>query len=163
MCYMKNLSDLQLFCSEWFMIFPMKVSLTVNKLPSSPFWSSGCSSLLNPFSCCSAVPLCNTTGGCAMGQYWCHLLEACVSVTSPCSPYERSSTAGDRSFPLPPRYPAISPFYHLVADLPLRVDPSSEPKHISVSLLFMYNSQGQICICYRLLELFVLLLLSWKK
>ncbi|XP_032358090.1 polycystin-1 [Etheostoma spectabile] len=92
----------------------------------------GCSSLLNPFSCCSAVPLCNTTGGCSLGQHWCHLLEACVPTTSPCSPYD--SAAGARGFALPPRYPAIPPFYHLVADLPLRVNPSSELKTISLLL-----------------------------
>uniref|UniRef100_A0A3Q3IQE5 Polycystic kidney disease 1b n=1 Tax=Monopterus albus TaxID=43700 RepID=A0A3Q3IQE5_MONAL len=80
-----------------------------------------CSSLLNPFSCCSAVQLCNTTGGCSMGQYWCHLLEACVATTSPCSPY--NPAAGSRGFALPPRYPAIPPFYHLVADLPITVYP----------------------------------------
>ncbi|XP_071319469.1 polycystin-1 [Trachinotus anak] len=92
----------------------------------------GCSSLLNPFSCCSAVPLCNTTGGCSMGQYWCHLLEACVPKTTPCSPYD--SAAGGRGFVLPPRYPAIPPFYHLVADLPLRINPSSELKTMSLLL-----------------------------
>ncbi|KAM6951025.1 polycystin-1 [Aplochiton taeniatus] len=94
----------------------------------------GCSSLLNPFSCCSAVPLCNTTGGCSRGQYWCHLLEACVPVTSPCSPYHSSALARARSYSLPPRYTAIPPFYHLVADLPLRVEPSAEPRHVSLAL-----------------------------
>uniref|UniRef100_A0A3B4YDK7 Polycystin-1-like n=1 Tax=Seriola lalandi dorsalis TaxID=1841481 RepID=A0A3B4YDK7_SERLL len=89
-----------------------------------------CSSLLNPFSCCSAVPLCNTTGGCSTGQYWCHLLEACLPTTSPCSPYD--SAAGGRGFTLPPRYPAIPPFYHLVADLSLRINPSSELKTMSI-------------------------------
>lgn len=93
--------------------------------------SPGCGSLLNAFSCCSAVPLCNTTGGCSVGRYWCHLLEACVPTSSPCSPYD--SAAGGRNFDLPPRYPAVPPFYHLVADLPLRVSPSSELKTISVS------------------------------
>ncbi|XP_034415177.1 polycystin-1 [Cyclopterus lumpus] len=92
----------------------------------------GCSSLLNPFSCCSAVPLCNTTGGCSMGQYWCHLLEGCVPTTSPCSPYD--SAAGARGFALPPRYLAIPPFYHLVADLPLRINPSSELNSLSLLL-----------------------------
>ncbi|AWP17296.1 putative polycystin-1-like [Scophthalmus maximus] len=92
----------------------------------------GCGSLLNPFSCCSPVPLCNTTGGCSVGQYWCHLLEACVPTTSPCSPYD--SAAGGRRFALPPRYPAIPPFYHLVADLSLRINPSSELKTMSVLL-----------------------------
>ncbi|CAB1338155.1 unnamed protein product [Coregonus sp. 'balchen'] len=86
----------------------------------------GCSSLLNPFSCCSTTPLCNTTGGCALGQYWCHLLEACVPVTSPCSPYNQSPSTGERSYPLPPRYPDIPPFYHLVADLPMRILPERE-------------------------------------
>ncbi|KAJ8399765.1 hypothetical protein AAFF_G00408700 [Aldrovandia affinis] len=92
----------------------------------------GCSSLQNPFSCCSAVALCNTTGGCAIGQYWCHLLETCVPVTSPCSPYH--TPARGPTFPLPPRYPAVVPFYHLVADIPLSLPPSSEPAHINVVL-----------------------------
>ncbi|KAK1881874.1 Polycystin-1 [Dissostichus eleginoides] len=92
----------------------------------------GCSALFNPFSCCSAVPLCNTTGGCSTGQYWCHLLEVCVPTTSPCSPYD--SETGARGFVLPPRYTAIPPFYHLVADLPLRVNPSSELTTISLIL-----------------------------
>ncbi|KAM6897519.1 polycystin-1 [Xenentodon cancila] len=90
----------------------------------------GCSSLLNPFSCCSALPLCNTTGGCSVGQYWCHLVEACVPTTSPCSPY--STAASNRGFALPPRYPARPPFYHLVADLPLKISPSTELKTLSV-------------------------------
>ncbi|XP_056152724.1 polycystin-1 [Lampris incognitus] len=94
----------------------------------------GCSSLLNPFSCCSAVPLCNTTGGCAMGQYWCHLMEACLSVTSPCSPYDRSPAAGGHRFTLPPRYLATPPFYHLVADLPVTMSPSTELKTVHVAL-----------------------------
>ena len=67
-----------------------------------------------------------------MGQYWCHILEACVPTTSPCGPY--SAAAGSRSFALPPRYLAFPPFYHLVADLPLRINPSSELKTLSVSL-----------------------------
>ncbi|KAM9837407.1 polycystin-1 [Aulostomus maculatus] len=92
----------------------------------------GCISLLNPFSCCSVVPLCNTTGGCSMGQYWCHLLEACLPTTSACSPYV--SAAVSRGFASPPRYPAIPPFYHLVADLPLRINPASELATISVTL-----------------------------
>ncbi|XP_027144915.1 polycystin-1 [Larimichthys crocea] len=92
----------------------------------------GCSSLLNPFSCCSALPLCNTTGGCSMGQYWCHLMEACVRTTSPCSPYD--SAVGGRGFALPPRYLATPPFYHLVADMPLRTNPSSELQTISLLL-----------------------------
>ncbi|XP_075313535.1 polycystin-1 [Odontesthes bonariensis] len=92
----------------------------------------GCSSLLNPYSCCSTVPLCNTTGGCSMGYYWCHLLEGCVPTIRPCSTYD--STARDRSFTLPPRYSAFPPFYHLVADLPLRINPSSELKTLSVLL-----------------------------
>ncbi|TKS90159.1 Polycystin-1 [Collichthys lucidus] len=92
----------------------------------------GCSSLLNPFSCCSAVPLCSTTGGCSMGQYWCHLMEACVRTTSPCSPYD--SAVGGRGFALPPRYLATPPFYHLVADMPLRTNPNSALQTISLLL-----------------------------
>ncbi|KAM4623628.1 polycystin-1 [Polymixia lowei] len=102
--------------------------------PSHHLVPPGCSSLLNPFSCCSAVPLCNTTGGCAMGQYWCHLLETCMPVTSPCSPYYHSPTTGDSSFSLPPRYIAIPPFYHLVADMPLRMNPSPELETVSLFL-----------------------------
>ncbi|XP_028975896.2 polycystin-1 [Esox lucius] len=94
----------------------------------------GCSALLNPFSCCSTAPLCNTTGGCSLGQYWCHLLEACVPVTSPCSPYNLSPSTDGHSYLLPPRYSDIPPFYHLVADMPMRVGPSSEPAHVSVTL-----------------------------
>ncbi|XP_068614855.1 polycystin-1-like [Brachionichthys hirsutus] len=92
----------------------------------------GCSSLINPFSCCSAVPLCNTTGGCRLGQYWCPLLEACVHNSSPCSPYD--SAAAGRGFALPPRYKAVPPFYHLVADLPLSINPGSELETISLLL-----------------------------
>lgn len=95
--------------------------------------SLGCSSLLNPFSCCTAAPLCNTTGGCSMDQYWCHLLDTCVPTTSPCSPYD--SAAADRGFQLPPRYPEIPPFYHTVADLPLKINPSSELKTTKVRFL----------------------------
>uniref|UniRef100_A0A8C9QTD1 Polycystic kidney disease 1b n=1 Tax=Scleropages formosus TaxID=113540 RepID=A0A8C9QTD1_SCLFO len=51
---------------------------------------------------CSAEPLCNTTGGCASGYYWCHLLEICVPVSSPCSPYA-SETSG-QAFSLPGSY-----------------------------------------------------------
>ncbi|KAM3834002.1 polycystin-1-like, partial [Diretmus argenteus] len=142
--------EMQLFPGLWFSHAGqlMSVELVVQPSPLStlvrvqilrPYCSPshhlvppGCSSLLNPFSCCSAVPLCNTTGGCGMGQYWCHLLEVCVPITSPCSPYD--SAAGDRGFALPPRYPAIPPFYHLVADLPLRMNASSELKTISLVL-----------------------------
>ncbi|XP_034563216.1 polycystin-1 [Notolabrus celidotus] len=92
----------------------------------------GCSSLLNPFSCCSAVPLCNTTGGCSRGQYWCHLLETCVCTTCPCSPYD--SAVGSRGFVLPPRYPTLPPFYHLVADLPLTINPSPDLRMFSLLL-----------------------------
>ncbi|KAJ8363622.1 hypothetical protein SKAU_G00124530 [Synaphobranchus kaupii] len=100
--------------------------------PSLHLVPPGCSSLHNPFTCCSSVPLCNTTGGCATGQYWCHLLETCLPVTSPCSPYH--SPAGGPTFPLPPRYPAVVPFYHLVADMAISLPPSSEPAHINVVL-----------------------------
>ncbi|XP_036382972.1 polycystin-1 [Megalops cyprinoides] len=92
----------------------------------------GCSSLHNPFSCCSPVPLCNTTGGCVTGHYWCHLLESCQPVTSPCSSYHMPN--GGPTFPLPPRYPALAPFYHLVADMSLSLPPSSKPAHMNVVL-----------------------------
>ncbi|KAI4900305.1 hypothetical protein NFI96_010576 [Prochilodus magdalenae] len=92
----------------------------------------GCSSLLNPFSCCSVEPMCNTTGACISGLYWCHLLESCLPVTSPCSPYH--SSAAGLVFPLPPRYPAVPPFYHMMADLSLKIPPASEPVHYRVTL-----------------------------
>ncbi|KAF4106605.1 hypothetical protein G5714_012595 [Onychostoma macrolepis] len=98
--------------------------------PSHHLVPPGCSSLLNPFSCCSLVPMCNTTGGCASGQYWCHLLEICLPVTSPCSPYHSFNTG--HVFPLPPRYPATPPFFHLMADMSLTLTPSTEHTHISV-------------------------------
>ncbi|CAJ1081176.1 polycystin-1 [Xyrichtys novacula] len=100
--------------------------------PNQHLVPPGCSSLLNPFSCCSAVPLCNTTGGCSRGQYWCHLLEACVCTACPCSPYD--SAAGNRGFVLPPRYPMSPPFFHLVAELPLRINPSSDHRILNVLL-----------------------------
>ncbi|XP_029311858.1 polycystin-1 [Cottoperca gobio] len=143
--------EMQLFPGMWFSHAGQLVSVELVVRPSSvsslarvqilrPYCNPnhhlvppGCSSLLNPFSCCSAVPLCNTTGGCSMGQYWCHLLEACVPTTSPCSPYD--SAAGARGFALPPRYAAIPPFYHLVADLSLRINPSSDLKTLSLLLL----------------------------
>lgn len=92
---------------------------------------SGCSSILNTFTCCSVKPLCNTTGGCPSGQYWCHLMESCLPVTSPCSPYHTS--ADGHIFTLPPRYTAMTPFYHMVADIALEIPPVSEPVHINVS------------------------------
>ncbi|XP_065098457.1 polycystin-1 [Paramisgurnus dabryanus] len=92
----------------------------------------GCSSLLNAFSCCSMMPMCNTTGGCVSGQYWCHLLEICLPVTSPCSPYNSSNRG--RVFTLPPRYPAASPFFHLMADIALKLDPSADHTYISVTV-----------------------------
>ncbi|XP_077358515.1 polycystin-1 isoform X3 [Festucalex cinctus] len=92
----------------------------------------GCSSLLNPFSCCSLVPLCNTTGGCSTGQFWCHILEACFPNTRPCSTY--TSAAAGRGFVLPPRYPATAPFYHLVADVPLKISPMSQLQMLHVVL-----------------------------
>ncbi|XDV44535.1 hypothetical protein PO909_012797 [Leuciscus waleckii] len=89
----------------------------------------GCSSLMNPFSCCSLMPMCNTTGGCVSGQYWCHLLEICLPVTTPCSPYH--SFTGGHVFPLPPRYPATPPFFHLMADMSLALPASTDLTHIS--------------------------------
>ncbi|XP_026864166.2 polycystin-1 isoform X3 [Electrophorus electricus] len=91
----------------------------------------GCSSLSNPFSCCHPVPLCNTTGGCTSGQYWCPLLESCLPVTRPCSTYH--SSTGGRVFPLPPRYSAVAPFYHIVADVSLKIPPASERVHFKVT------------------------------
>ncbi|XP_037134333.1 uncharacterized protein LOC119138429 [Syngnathus acus] len=93
----------------------------------------GCPSLMNPFSCCSTVALCNTTGGCGTGRYWCHILEACLSNHLPCSPYTSAAGGG---FALPPRSPpaARAPFYHLVADLPLEISPSSQMQTFSVLL-----------------------------
>ncbi|XP_026207627.1 polycystin-1-like [Anabas testudineus] len=142
--------ELQLFPGLWFshagQLVTVELVVSPNPLPSlarvqilRPYCDPnlhlvppGCSSLHNPFSCCSAVPLCNTTGGCSIGQYWCHLLDACVPTTSPCSPYDPA--AGVRGFALPPRYPEIPPFYHMVADLPMRINPSSELKTMSLIL-----------------------------
>ncbi|KAL4648087.1 polycystin-1-like [Arapaima gigas] len=100
--------------------------------PSQHLVPPGCGSLRNPFSCCSPQPLCNTTGGCASGYYWCHLLEACISIPSPCSPY--AATSSGRTFSLPPRHLAATPFYHLVADFPFRLPPSLEPVRVNVVL-----------------------------
>ncbi|XP_061823857.1 polycystin-1 [Nerophis lumbriciformis] len=100
--------------------------------PSQHLVPPGCRSLLNPFSCCSVAPLCNTTGACSVGQYWCHILECCLPNSSPCSPY--ISATGVRRFALPPRYSSITPFYHLVADLPLRIRPLADLETLSVLL-----------------------------
>ncbi|XP_061765809.1 polycystin-1 [Nerophis ophidion] len=98
--------------------------------PNQHLIPPGCRSLLNPFSCCSVAPLCNTTGGCSVGQYWCHILEACLPNSSPCSPF--ISAAGVRRFALPPRYTSSPPFYHLVADLPLRIRPLADLESLNV-------------------------------
>ncbi|XP_058845967.1 polycystin-1 isoform X1 [Acipenser ruthenus] len=95
--------------------------------PTQHLVPPGCSSLQNPFACCSDLPLCNTTGGCAGGQQWCHLRESCLPVTSPCSSYSLP-------LPLPPRHTATPPFYYLVAELPLSLAPCTEPTHINVLL-----------------------------
>ncbi|XP_056628016.1 polycystin-1 [Triplophysa dalaica] len=77
------------------------------------------------------MPMCNTTGACASGLYWCHLLEICLPVTSPCSPYYSSNSG--RVFPLPPRYTAASPYFHLMADMALKLEPSVDHTYISVT------------------------------
>ncbi|KAM9832468.1 polycystin-1 [Neosynchiropus ocellatus] len=100
--------------------------------PSHHLVPPGCSSLMNSFSCCSVVPLCNTTGACSSGMFWCHLLEACIPTSSPCSPY--ITPAQERGFTVPPRYPAIPPFYHLAADLPLSLDPVPHLTTVKVRL-----------------------------
>ncbi|XP_051522562.1 polycystin-1 [Myxocyprinus asiaticus] len=100
--------------------------------PSHHLVPPGCSYLLNPFSCCSLIPMCNTTGGCASGQYWCHLLEICLPVTSPCSPYHSFNLG--HPFSLPPRYPATPPFFHLMADMSLKLPPTADYTHISVTI-----------------------------
>lgn len=120
------------WCHQVSQLMSQRAGLIMMKWFHFFFCSPGCSFLLNPFSCCSAVPLCNTTGGCSVGRYWCHLLEACLPTSSPCSPYD--TAAGGHSYDLPPRYAAVPPFYHLVADLPLRVQPSSVLTTISVSV-----------------------------
>uniref|UniRef100_W5MXP6 Polycystin-1-like n=1 Tax=Lepisosteus oculatus TaxID=7918 RepID=W5MXP6_LEPOC len=79
----------------------------------------------------STEPLCNTTGGCARGQQWCHLQDSCQPLSSPCSSY----TPQGQSFGRPPRHTATPPFYHLVADLPLSLPHSSEQVHVNVLLL----------------------------
>ncbi|XP_036427719.1 polycystin-1 [Colossoma macropomum] len=141
--------EMMLFPGLWFSHGGQVVSLDLVSQPSQvltmarvqilrPYCSPthhlvppGCSSLLNPFSCCSEEPMCNTTGVCISGLYWCHLLESCLPVTSPCSPY-RSSAAG-LVFPLPPRYTAVPPFYHMMADMSLKILPASEPVHFRVT------------------------------
>lgn len=70
-----------------------------------------------------------------MGQYWCHLTEACVPASSPCSTYDAATEAG-RFAPLP-RYNAVPPFYHLVADLPFQIDPSPEFQTLNVSWVLL--------------------------
>ncbi|KAK7918559.1 hypothetical protein WMY93_009843 [Mugilogobius chulae] len=93
----------------------------------------GCLSLLNPFSACSAMPLCNTTGGCGLALHWCPLLETCVPSTQPCSPYDPA--ARTRGFTLPPRHPSGgAPLYHLASDLAFTVQPTSEPTTVSLLL-----------------------------
>ncbi|XP_055085828.1 polycystin-1 [Periophthalmus magnuspinnatus] len=94
----------------------------------------GCMSLLNPFSVCSAVPLCNTTGGCGLALHWCPLLETCVPSTRPCSPYDPA--AQTRGFTLPPRHPSstATPLYHLAADLPFTISANSKPTTLSLLL-----------------------------
>ncbi|XP_037547532.1 LOW QUALITY PROTEIN: polycystin-1 [Nematolebias whitei] len=142
--------EMMLFPGLWFSHAGQLVSVELVVQPSSvsslarvqilrPYCSPdhhlvppGCSSLLNVFSCCSALPLCNTTGGCSLGHYWCSLLETCVPNTSPCSSYD--TAVRRRGFTSPPRYSALPPFYHLVADMPLSVTPSSEFKSLNILL-----------------------------
>ncbi|XP_077595711.1 polycystin-1 [Stigmatopora nigra] len=92
----------------------------------------GCSSLMNAFSRCSPTPLCNTTGGCGAGRYWCPFLETCLPASHPCSPYV--AAARGRGFVLPPRYPALAPWYHLVADVPLKISAHSQLRTLTVVL-----------------------------
>ncbi|XP_077481712.1 polycystin-1 isoform X2 [Stigmatopora argus] len=92
----------------------------------------GCSSLMNAFSRCAPAPLCNTTGGCGAGRYWCPFLETCLPASDPCSPYV--AAARRRGFALPPRYPALAPWYHLVADVPLKISAHSQPRTLTVVL-----------------------------
>lgn len=66
-----------------------------------------------------------------MGQYWCPLTEACVPAFSPCSTYHAATES--RRFASLPRYNAVPPFYHLVADLPFQIDPSPEFQTLNVS------------------------------
>ncbi|XP_051926382.1 polycystin-1 isoform X2 [Hippocampus zosterae] len=142
--------EMQLFPGLWFSHAGQVTSLELVVQPSSTSSSAriqilrpycnpnyhlvppGCSSLMNPFSCCSTVPLCNTTGGCGSGQYWCHILETCLANDRPCSPY--TLAAVERGFALPPRYPATAPLYHLVADIPLKISPVTRLQTLSVVL-----------------------------
>ncbi|KAF3853208.1 hypothetical protein F7725_013896 [Dissostichus mawsoni] len=118
-----GVKNMQLFPGLWFSHAGQLVSVELVVQPSP---DSSLSRLL------LSRPAVQHDGGCSTGQYWCHLLEVCVPTTSPCSPYD--SETGARGFVLPPRYTAIPPFYHLVADLPLRVNPSSELTTISLIL-----------------------------
>lgn len=74
-----------------------------------------------------------------MGQNWCHLTEACVPAFSPCSTYD-AATESRRFAPLP-RYDAVPPFYHLVADLPFQIDPSPEFQTLNVSCVLLNGNR----------------------
>ncbi|XP_055006463.1 LOW QUALITY PROTEIN: polycystin-1 [Boleophthalmus pectinirostris] len=148
----QNTVEMQLFPGLWFSHAGQLFSVELVVQPSAevtqarvqilrPYCSPdlhlvppGCISLLNPFSACSAVPLCNTTGGCGLALHWCPLLETCIPSTRPCSPYDPA--AQRRGFTLPPRHPssAGAPLYHLAADLPLTVSASPQPTTLSLLL-----------------------------
>ncbi|KAM7382093.1 hypothetical protein PAMA_012795 [Pampus argenteus] len=121
--------EMQLFSGLWFSHAGQLASVELVVQPS-PLTSTARVQILRPY--CNPNHHLVPPGGCSVGQYWCHLLEACVPTTSPCSPYD--SAAAGRGFVLPPRYTSTPPFYHLVADLPLRINPNSEVETINVVL-----------------------------
>ncbi|KAK2885110.1 hypothetical protein Q8A73_021584 [Channa argus] len=121
--------EMQLFPGLWFSHAGQLVKVDLVVRPST-LSSLARVQILRPY--CDPNHHLVPPGGCSMGQYWCHLLEACVPTTSPCSPYD--SAAEFRGFALPPRYLENSPYYHMVADLPLRINPSSEPEIMSLLL-----------------------------
>ncbi|XP_060127847.1 polycystin-1 isoform X6 [Zootoca vivipara] len=103
--------------------------------PSQHLIPPGCKRLHSPFACCHSEPLCNAMGECPSGQQWCPLKDHCLNISSPCSPYAfENTTAHIQPFPYPLRYKGASPFYSIVADLPLLLTPSNENTHIHVLL-----------------------------
>ncbi|XP_061469355.1 polycystin-1-like [Rhineura floridana] len=103
--------------------------------PSQHLIPPGCGLYRTPFACCHSEPVCNTMGRCPSGQQWCPLKGHCLNISSPCSSYAFEDTAAPiQPFPYPPRYKGASPFYSVVADLPLMLTPSSENTYIHVLL-----------------------------
>ncbi|KAM4663485.1 polycystin-1-like [Discoglossus pictus] len=88
----------------------------------------GCDLLRSPYAMCHSQPLCNTTGGCPVGQQWCPLSESCLNLTQPCSTYTF------RSARYPPRYLGTPPSYSPVADITLELTPNPRSRNLQVLL-----------------------------